>query len=124
MRVAVEYEIDKFVSADIARSSTSPWASSVVTVRKKYGGWQMCVDYRRLNFLTKFDCFTLPRIDEALDAFAGATVFNSLDLAMAYYQVFVKPSDIEKIALITHVGLFRMQMMPFSLCNAFTTYQR
>ena len=84
----------------------------------------MCVDYRRLNSVTIFDCFPLPRLDEALDAFAGATVFSSLDLAMAYYSVPVKPSDIEKTAFITHMGVFEMQKMPFGLCNALSTYQR
>ena len=84
----------------------------------------MCVDYRRLNSVTKFDYFPLPRLDEALDAFAGATIFSSLDLAMAHHQVPVKPSDVEKTAFITHVGLFEMQKMFFGLCNAPSTYQR
>ena len=124
MRAAVEHEVEKLVNADVARASTSPWASPVVMVRKKDGGWRMCVDYRRLNSVTKFDSFPLPRLDEALDAFAGATVFSSLDLAMAYHQVPVKPSDIEKTAFVTHVGLFEMSKMPFGLCNAPSTYQR
>ena len=74
--------------------------------------------------MTKFDCFPLPRLDEALDAFAGTTVFSSLDLAMAYHQVPVKPADVEKTAFITHVGLYEMMKMPFGLCNAPSTYQR
>ena len=86
-RAAVESEIEKLVDAGIARPSTSPWASPVVMVKKKDGSWRMCVDYRRVNAVTKFDCFPLPRLDEALDAFAGCTVFCSLDLAMAYHQV-------------------------------------
>ena len=32
MRAAVEFEVDKLVSADIARASTLPWASPVVMV--------------------------------------------------------------------------------------------
>ena len=68
-------------------------------MHKKDGGWRMCVDYRRLNSVTKFDCFPAPRLDEALDAFAGATVFSSLVLAMTYHQVPVKPADVEKTAL-------------------------
>ena len=124
MRAAVESEIDKLVSANIARPSTSPRASLVVMIRKKYGGWRMCVDYRRLNSVTKFDSFPLPRLDEALDEFAGATVFSRLDLAKVYHQVPVKPSDVEMTAFITHVGLFEMQKMPFGLCNAPSTYQR
>ena len=77
VREAVVKEIEKLTNVGIARPSTSPWASFIVMVRKKYGGWRMCVDYRQLNFVTKFDCFSLPRLDEALDAFAGATVFSS-----------------------------------------------
>ena len=93
-------------------------------VRKKDGGWRICVDYRRLNSVTRFDCFPLPRLDEALDVFAGATVFSSLDLAMSYHQVPVKLADVEKKAFITHVGLYEMMKMPFGLCNAPSTYQR
>ena len=84
VRVAVESEIKKLVGADIAPSSTSPCASPIVMVRKKHGGWQMCIDYRRLNSITKFDCFLLPPLDETFDAFSGATVFSSLNLAIAY----------------------------------------
>ena len=84
----------------------------------------MCVNYRHLNSVTKFDCFPQPRVDEALDAFAGATVFSSFDLAMAYLQVPVKPSDVEKTAFITHVGHFEMQKMLFGICNAPSKYQR
>ena len=124
MREAVVNEIEKLTKAGIARLSTSPWASPVVMVRKKDGGWRMCVYYRRLNSITKFDCFPLPRLDEALDAFAGATGFSLLDLAMAHHQVPVKPADVEKTAFITHVGLFKMAKMPFGLCNAPSTYQR
>ena len=105
VREAVAKESEKLTNAGIARPSTSPWASPVVMVRKNNGGWRMCVDYRRLNSVTTFDCFPLPRLDEALDAFAGATVFSSLDLAMAYHKVPVKPADVEKTEVITHVGL-------------------
>ena len=50
VREAVAKEIEKLTNAGIARPSTSPWASPVVMVRKKDGGWRMYVDYRRLNF--------------------------------------------------------------------------
>ena len=75
------------------------------------------------NSVTKFDCFSLPRLDEALNAFPSATVFSSLDFAMAFHHVPVKLSDIEKTAFITHVGQFEMQKMPLGVCNAPSTYQ-
>ena len=124
VREAVVDEIEKLTNAGIARPSTSPWASPVVMVSTKDNSWRMCVDYRRLNSLTKFDCFPLQRLDEALDAFAGSTVFSSCDLAMAYHQVPVKQADIEKTAFITHIGLVEMVKMPLGLSNAPSTYQR
>ena len=124
VRDAVVSEIQKLTNAVIARASTSPWASPVVIVRKTNGSWRMCVDYRRFNSVTKFDSFPLNRLDEALDAFSGSTVFSSLEPAMVYHQVPVKPADIEKTAFITQVGLFEMTKMPFGLCNATSTYQR
>ena len=123
MRASVEFAIDKLVSADNARVSTSPWASPVVMVWNKDGGLRMSVDYRRLNSVTKFNCILLPRLNEAFVAFAGATVFSNLDIAMAYYQFFVKPSDIET-TFITHLSLFGMQITPFGLCNAPSTYKQ
>ena len=84
----------------------------------------MCVDYRRLNLVTKFNCFPLPRLDNALDAFAESTVLVFFDLAMAYHQIPVKPADVEKTAFIIHLGLFEMMKMPFNLCNATSDYQR
>ena len=78
-------------------------------VRKKYGGVRMCVDLCRLNLVTKFDCFSLSRLDEALNAFAGAIVFCSLDLAMAYHQVLVTPVNVKKTAFITQVGRSKWQ---------------
>ena len=93
-------------------------------VKKKDSSWRMCVDYRRVNAATKFDCFPLPRLDEAIEAVAGCSVFSSLDLAMAYHQAPVAFSDVEKTAFITHAGLVEMTKMPFCLCNAPSTYQR
>jgi hypothetical protein len=67
--------------------SKSPWTSPVVLVWKKNGERRFCVDYRKLNNVTKKDAYPLPRIDDLLDAIGPAKYFTSLDAASGYWQV-------------------------------------
>ena len=52
------------LSQGIVEPSTRPWASPIVLVQKKDGSYRSCVDYRKLNFVTKSDTHPLPRVDE------------------------------------------------------------
>ncbi|KAJ8362481.1 hypothetical protein AAFF_G00372120 [Aldrovandia affinis] len=59
-------------AAGVIEPSDSPWAAPAVFVRKKDDGWRFCVDYRRLNAMTKNDSYPLPRINDALDFISGS----------------------------------------------------
>ena len=83
-----------------------------------------CVDYRKLNKITKKNNHPLLRIDKMLDKFEGSQWFSSIDLASAYWQVEMDEKDIEKTAFITHEGLYEWIVMPFGLTNAPATFQR
>ena len=60
----------------LIQPSDSPWASNVVLVQKKDGTQRFCVDYRRLNAETVKDAYPVPRIDDTLDALAGARWYS------------------------------------------------
>jgi hypothetical protein len=81
------------------------------------------VDYRKLNDVTKKECFPMPRIDDTLDTLAGAKWFSTLDLKSGYGQVDIHPDDKEKTAFSTGQGLWHFTIMPFGLCNAPATFE-
>ncbi|GFV15318.1 retrovirus-related Pol polyprotein from transposon 17.6 [Trichonephila clavipes] len=120
----VQNLIKDMKSNDVIEPSSSPWASPIILVRKKDGSTRFCVDYRRLNDVTKKDSYPLPRIDDTLDTLADNTWFSTLDLKSGYWQVELHPDDKEKTAFTTGQGLWKFKVMPFGLCNALATFER
>lgn len=120
----IQRELDSMLEQGVITPSNSPWASPVVLVKKKDGSVRFCIDYRRLNDITEKDAYPLPRVDDNLDALAGARLFSTLDLASGYWQVEMHPEDREKTAFCTRYGLYQWRVMPFGLCNAPSTFER
>ena len=101
-RQVVEVEIQKMLDRGIIEPSHGPWASPIVLVKKMTGEWRFCIDYRKLNDITKKDAYPLPRIDDTLDLLSRAQYFATIDLASGYWQVSMDPADKEKTAVCTH----------------------
>ena len=116
--------LTEMLAKDVIQRSSSPWASPIVLVGKKDGSVRFCVDYRKVNGITRKDAYPLPRVDDTLDTLAGSKWFTTLDLISGYWQVELEEKDREKTAFCTPDGLFEFKVMPFGLCNAPATFQR
>ncbi|KRZ48036.1 Gypsy retrotransposon integrase-like protein 1 [Trichinella nativa] len=71
-RETVDRLIREMLHARVIEPASGPWSSPVVMVRTKDGSPRFSVDYRRQNAVTRVDAQPIPRIDDTLDALAGA----------------------------------------------------
>ena len=96
----------KLLDADIIYPiSDSKWVSPTQVVPKKSGvtvianenneliptriqtGWRMCIDYRKLNIVTRKDHFPLSFLDQVLERVAGHAFYRFLDGYSGYNQI-------------------------------------
>ena len=91
------------------------WCKSPIVLAKKDGSLRFCVDYRRLNVVTRKDVLPLPRIDDLLDKMRGKSVFSTLDAETGSWQIQMEENSREKTAFITSEGLYEFQEMPLGL---------
>lgn len=123
-REAIQTQVKEMLDDGVIQPSSSPWSSPVVLVKKKDGTLRFCIDYRKLNSVTKKDVYPLPRVDDSLDRLRHAKYFSSIDLKSGYWQIEVDERDREKTAFVTPDGLYEFRVLPFGLCSAPATFQR
>ena len=79
LEAAKQYIVDNLHKGFLI-PSTAPFSSPILIARKPRGGLRFCVDYRKLNALTKKDRYPLPLIDELLQRVNKAKFFTKLDI--------------------------------------------
>nr|GEV77320.1 reverse transcriptase domain-containing protein [Tanacetum cinerariifolium] len=139
----IKKDVEKLLDAGLIYPiSDSPWVSPVHCVLKKGGmtvikndenklvptrlvtGWRVCIDYRKLNEVTRKDHFPLPFMDQMLKRLVGNEYYCFLDRFFGYFQISIDPKDQDKTTFTCPYGTFAYKHMPFGLCNAPGTFQR
>ena len=123
-REIIEKELDKMLTQNIIQPSESPWSSRCLLFKKSDSTYRFCVDYRKVNELTRKDAYPLRRIDASLDSLGGSQFFGVLDMASGYWQIEVAEQFRPVTAFTCRKGLFEFLVMPFGLTNAPACFER
>ncbi|XP_067293545.1 uncharacterized protein [Pseudorasbora parva] len=123
-RQAIEDEICEMLKLGVIEPSRSAWSSPIVMVPKPDGTLRFCNDFRRLNEVSEFDGYPMPRVDELLERLGRARYITTLDLTKGYWQVPLTNSAKEKTAFSTPSGHWQYRTLPFGLHGAPATFQR
>ena len=103
---------------------SSPYRAPVLFIKKKDGSLQLCVDFRRLNKITKKNWYPLPLISDLLDFLCKARIYTKINLQHVYHLVCIAEGDKWKTAFQTCYGAFEWSVMPFGLTNTLAAFQR
>lgn len=120
----IDQEVFNMLEKGIIRPSTSPWAAPIVLVPKKDGTIRFCIDYRALNAKAPLDEFPMPQIQDTFESMYGASIFSTLDLKSAYWQVLMDEDSIPKTAFVTKNAQYEFMCLSFGLRNSAATFQR
>ncbi len=116
----LEANLDKgFIQA-----SAAPYSSPILFVKKPNGALRFCVDYRKLNAITKKDRYPLPLIDETMAQLQGAKFFTKLDIISAFNNLRMDPDSEELTTFKTRFGAYKYRVLPFGLTNGPASWQR
>jgi hypothetical protein len=112
----------------IRRDVTSPWASRITLAPKPHQEavmdineyiWRFCINYIRVNIVTRPAEYPIPRCDDAvMYGFGEATFFILLDAYSGYHQVKLSEASTIKTAFFApHGRKYCWVVMPFGLRN-------
>ena len=107
-------------------SELNEWSSAVHLVKKPHQkGYRPCIDYRKINGVTKSDCYPLPNLRNFNKDLSGSKVFSKLDLRSAYFNLPIHKNDIKKTcALSPWGGAFVFKRLPFGLKNGPSSWMK
>ena len=121
---AIYEEVDKMLKDDVIEESFSDWSSPIVMI-KRNGKYRFCLDFRKVNSITKKDAYPLPFMNTILSRLRSARYISTLDLRKAFHNIPLTPESRPITAFtVPGRGLYQFKKMPFGLTGAPSCFQR
>ena len=121
----IKTETEKLLKEDVIEPSVSPWRAQVLVVSNENHKKRMVADYSgTVNLFTELDAYPLPNICDMINEISQYTVFSTLDLKSAYYQVPINPDDRKYTAFEADGNLYQFKRLPVGVTKGGSASQR
>lgn len=120
----IEKQCQDLLSNDILQYSNSQWSSPVVPVRKSDCTLRICIDYRKVNKITKQENFPMPNISNCIYKAHNIKYFTKLDLVRGFYQVRLDRNSRKYTAFSTVNNHYEFKRLSFGLRNSGIAFQK
>ena len=123
-RENVEDEIVKMYGQDIIEKGQSDYNFPIVMVKKKDGSNRFCVNFQKLNAVTKFDTEPQCNSEDIFAKLAKDKYFSKFDCAKGYWNIPMAESSKHLTSFSTPSGSYQFRRLPFGLVNSGATFNR
>ena len=122
----IREQTSNMLKANVIAESMAAAHSQVMMTVKPNGTWRFCIDYRRLNVVTKPNTYPLPKIKDILNRIGDKKpkYFAVIDLTKGYYQAPLSEESRELTSFITPFGKFEWLRVAMGLTGAPSYFQR
>ena len=120
----IELQCQDLLDNNIIEHSSSSWSSPCVPVRKSDGSLRLCIDYRKLNAVTKTDKFPMPNLNHCIYRAYNMKYFTKLDLVKGYYQIKLDEDSKQFTAFSTLNQHYQFKRLAFGLKNSGIAFQK
>ncbi len=113
----------KHLNKEFIFFSFASYVSLILFAEKKDESLHFCVDYRKLNALTKWDHYSLSLIDETFTYIQESKYLTQLNIIVAFNKLCMHSNSEDLTIFIIFFDSYKYHVMLFKLINESTFYQ-
>ncbi|GFW60013.1 retrovirus-related Pol polyprotein from transposon 17.6 [Trichonephila clavipes] len=118
-------EIKRLLELGVIETGQSDYTSPLILVESPNKDPRPCVDYRRLNEITRAEFFPLRNMEEIVEKVSAAPYVTVMDLSKGYFQIPLTPRAQRYAAFVTPFGTYIPKKMMFgTIASPLTDAQR
>ena len=112
------------LAKDFISPSKAPFASPILFAAKANDQLRMCVNYRKLNAITRRNSYPIPLIEETLARVIDCKHIFKLDIIAAFNKLRMNPDSEDFTTFICSLGIYKYHVLPFGLTNGPASWQQ